>query len=135
MRVDGWEEILSAAVDGMRSRAFEWGRTDCCHSVAELVDAIHGTDYVAQLEARYTDEASARAWLSAAGGLVPAVETVLGPARAGWWHAARSDVVSLEAPGTGEVLGLCLGRELVVVGEGVTLYPLELATHVWRVAE
>jgi hypothetical protein len=135
MRVDGWEEILSAGVDGMRDRTFVWGETDCCRSVAELVDAIHGTDYLAQLAARYADEASARAWLESAGGLKRAVDSVLGAALVGWWHARRGDVVLVDAPGTGEVLGICLGRDAAVIGDGVTLYALERATHVWQVAE
>ncbi len=134
-RKQGWEARLAAIVEAASDRPFVWGTHDCCTFAAACVDAVLGGDFVAQLADLYTDEASARRYLEARGGLRSATTAILGEPVDRWALARRGDVCLVPAE-QGPGLGVCIGHRIALPGErGLALYSLSVALCVWRVGD
>lgn len=133
MRVTGWEEILDTKLVEARLRAFEWGAFDCCRFAAEVVDAITGSEHLADLSTRYADERGALRFMKRKGGLRKAVTGYLGEPVEKWALARRGDVCLIPTEG-GEGLGICTGATIAGVDVvGIGFYALDKALAVWRV--
>lgn len=133
MRVAGWEQILDAKIEEAASRAFEWGRFDCCRFAAECADAISGSSHLAFLETQYGDERSALRRLAELGGVRAATTLHMGEPIEGWARARRGDVCLIPTD-IGDGLGVCTGAAIAGVSDkGVGLYRLDKAIAVWRV--
>lgn len=97
---------LHAFIDSRQLTPFAWWTHDCVTFAARAAEAETGEDYLKRLGARWTSARGAARALSARGGLVAAVNTILRPIPHG--HAARGDIglVGIE------------GRESLMVIEG-----------------
>jgi hypothetical protein len=136
MRLDGWEERLEAAIEAGRTRTFAWGgiedRHDCCTFAARCIDAVTGSSLIVNLACEYDDERTALRFLARHGGLAGAVTHYLGEGVPRWSAARRGDVCLVPTE-RGDGLGVCVGNRIAVAGDGVELYPLELAQLVWAI--
>lgn len=117
-----WAERMTAKLDEIRERPFEWAAWDCCHFVAALVEAMTGTDPLADYRGSYASEAEAWAAVTARdGNLRAACKRVFGatikPA-----FARRGDVVMLRG---GMAIGICAGTHAAFVGDdGIAWKPM-----------
>jgi hypothetical protein len=58
MRLDDWQERLSAVLEDARTREFAYGEHDCCTHAADCIVAVTGRDVAAAWRGRYeTQEA------------------------------------------------------------------------------
>jgi hypothetical protein len=130
MRRHDWASRMHAVIDAHRCRPFAWGDNDCCLFVARVVDAMTDSEYERAILEHYRDEETGRALIGKHGGMLGAVTAFLGdpvPQR-----AARGDVVLIDG-GEGEALGICMGRDVVAVGEsGLRAIPRKDALKVWK---
>lgn len=112
-RFPDWPDRLAGAVNGGLTRAFAWGRFDCCLFACDGVAAITGVDPAAELRGRYTTQLGAARVLKrfAGGGLAEAADKIAGqlgaPAIAPS-RAQRGDVVLVETE-HGPALGIIAG--------------------------
>jgi hypothetical protein len=68
MRLKDWESRLAKVVEDHRALPFDWATNNCSHFAGACVEAVSGTNPVAQLTGSYQDEAGAMAAIRAAGG-------------------------------------------------------------------
>jgi hypothetical protein len=132
MRHEDWGKRLRETVEQWRAEPFVWGQNDCCMFAARCVDAITGSEWVADLQSCYTDEASARAYIAAEGSIKDSVTRRLGEP-VPRLMARRGDVCLVETE-TGPSLAVCVGAS--VVGPGVErqyMLPLAGVICAWRV--
>jgi hypothetical protein len=130
MRVRDWPARLYELTE--TSEPFEYGRHDCCLFAAKVIDGLTGTHWVDDLRACYHDEASAKAYIAAEGGIEASVTRRLGPP--GQWSQARRGDLCLVNTRHGPALGICVGAKVAIAGENGTMYqPLELALKAWRI--
>lgn len=127
MRAHDWEARLFAAVEAARATPFAWGTHDCALFVADVVLAMTGHDYAADLRGRYRTQAGALRLLA---------DTPLRVRMAALFvqidvrMAQRGDAVM---SGSG-ALGVCLGEHAAFVGpSGVEMQPTLGAELAWRV--
>lgn len=132
MRREDWLERLWATVETAQRTPFAWGANDCTTFAAACIDAMTGSDWRARLAAAYTDEASARAYIVAEGGIEAGVTRRLGEPVASL-QARRGDVCLVETP-EGPGLAICVGPVAVVPGAtGLVRKPLRDVIKAWRV--
>lgn len=134
MRYSDWINRLLTEIEAASSRAFEWGQHDCCLFAARCVDAITGSTYEADLQAQYTDQASAMTYLESQTDLSTALTVRFG-AMEPWWRAMRGDLMLVPTDdGIGSV-GICLGPTIACVSTttGVTYVKNSTATGCWHV--
>lgn len=137
VRLDGWPERLSAAIETARRTPFVWGRTDCCQFVGGCVAAVTGHDPAAAWHGRARTARGAARILRRLGGLRAAWVAALGP-EIPIAFAGRGDVVILAVPGGETVAVVDLsGERAVTVREGadapLEFHPLSAAVAAWRV--
>lgn len=133
MRRENWADLMWQHIGSAESCVFEYGEHDCCRFVARWLDtAIDGADYLDRLSAKYSDEASAEAFIAEHGGIVPAVSTFLGEPARGWSSARRGDVVAVPTD-RGLGVGICVGDTVAVASDGVAFVPLSVGSHTWRI--
>lgn len=109
-------EALSAYIEAVRERPFEWGSWDCCHFAAGAVEAMTGENPMLEFLGSYSDEKSARAALKklGAGTLYHTLLTKFGRPR----HPSRAQRGDIAyAVHAGPTLGVCLGQDCAFVGE------------------
>lgn len=128
MRRDGWEARLAHLEMAARARPFAWGEHDCCTWAAECVQAVTGTDPLADLRGTWHSAEAAQAVLQRLGGLRAAVDARLGEPLPSVHLAQRGDVVLL-AVGNTMALGVCMGRVAVAPGPD-GLVRIDMATQV-----
>lgn len=135
-RLPRWEDRLIQFVESRREMPFAWGGNDCCSFAIDGVEAITGARV---WDVTWADEASARAVIEAAGGLIAAVSKALGRPGQNWREARRGDVVLAEQPEPYGDMGrdglmLCMGLYLWGPSlRGVSFRPPPTARLVWRV--
>lgn len=132
MRRTDWLEKLLSSVEDWRKEPFEWGVNDCCMFAARCVDAMTDSDWVADLQSCYSDEATARAYIAAEGSIEASVTKRLGEP-VPRLQARRGDVCLVEAE-TGQSLAVCVGGS--VVGPGLRkqyALPLSEVICAWRI--
>lgn len=131
MRVGDWSQQLADAIERWRETPREFGRTDCCQFVGDVVLAITGTDFRDQFPA-YTDQAGAMAILEAYGGMVAMLTTIWGDPE----HVSRArigDVVVHDGP-EGMSCGICTGVYTATMAEkGLTFWPTLDGVAAWSI--
>lgn len=127
MRTHDWEARLFAAVEAARTTPFAWGAHDCALFVADVVLAMTGRDYAADLRGQYRTQSGALRLLAATplrarmNALFASIDVR---------RAQRGDAVM---DNTG-ALGVCLGEHAAFVGpRGVEMQPALGAELAWRV--
>lgn len=139
-RLPDWPERLDMAIDAARQRPFEWGAHDCVTFAAACIQAVTGTDPIADLRGWDSrDQAGDRvAQLSGRrhSGLQSAIAIIF--ARYGWpeitpRRAGRGDIC-LVAVGQGRLTAVCLGAQLAAPGpRRLQHLPLTQALATWRI--
>lgn len=134
IRGEGWEVRLTAAIEGARGRAWEWGAHDCCAFARACVAAMTGgaTPWDGHFAYRSEDEA---AEIVGEGGLARLLDAHA--ARVAPRMARRGDlaaVPSLHGP-AGQTLGVVEGAWVwCAAPRGVARVALGRAVTAWRIA-
>lgn len=116
-RLEGWPQLLDAAIERARSQPFAYGQLDCLLFAADVIFAITGTDLASPYRDTYHDQAGAEQILLEHGGSIEQlVSSVLGdPAHAS--AARRGDLVVATLPtvegGNRDCAGICVGHYFV----------------------
>lgn len=132
-RVDGWEMRLAAEIEAVRAKAFAWGRHDCCTWAASVVQAMTGQDFAARWRGTYRSAAGAARAIRKAGcgGMIEAVQSVLGAPLSSPAFAQRGDVVVDEE---GLAVGICTGQMAVFLAPvGLIEQPTLSCRMAWRI--
>ena len=134
MRRPDWVKQLHETIEAAAQKPFDYGAYNCGLFAAECIDAMTGEARAAELRSQFTDEASAKAFVGAAGGIEGAVTARLGFPFQTWGRARRGDVclvMTQDGPG----LGICVGTLIVMMtpGAGLTHVRIDEALKVWRV--
>lgn len=131
MRDPRWPQSLAATVEGWRSRAFRWGRSDCWQFVGDAVLAMTGIDYRDRFP-KYRTKREALEILAVAGDMKGLADSVWGPAIAPA-RAGEGDVVLL-ALDRGPTAGICLGPHCAAAaGRGLLFVPRTCITAAWSI--
>lgn len=132
MRVNGWQDQLSALIQNRRAQAFRWGSNDCCLWVADAVLAITGIDPAHDIRGSYKTARGASSALRMIGGLTGAGERCgasIPPL------CAASGDVGIVSDGEKELLAVCNGEVwLTTAATGLCAIDLHAARLAWRVA-
>lgn len=138
-----WEVRLAAAIEAARFTEFVWGEFDCALAMADLVEAMTGTDPGARFRGRYKTARGAAGALRryGAGTLEATMTAVFGkPVPRAFARRGDAATVALDA-GLDERFGHAAG----IVGlDGVSVHvaaperglirlPLRLAAQGWKV--
>ena len=131
MRREDWVEKMWLAIDDHADTEFVWGVNDCCLFVARVVDAMTDSDIETQLNASYTDEKTALAYIASFGSLEAAVSSYLGQPEPG--RPLRGDVVLIDG-GEGPALGILVGGHIAGMGpNGFVYLPRSEALQRWSI--
>lgn len=132
IRLARWPELLATFVARRSNTPFEWGRSDCCLFVADAVEAMTGSDPVAQWRGFYSSERGAARLMRNNGGVEGFATRILG-APVSPLMAQRGDVVLIDTP-TGVGLAICLGNTLAAQGkDGIEYFDFSKAKMAWHV--
>lgn len=129
IRKPDWVAAMNGALVDAEARPFAWGRWDCVHFVASVVEAMTGTDPLAEYRGTYASEGEAWDALAARdGNLRQACRRVFGgmirPA-----FARRGDVVMMRG---GMTIGICNGAMAVFASDdGAGLVQKPMADMAW----
>lgn len=131
-RRDDWVAQMWDTIEAHGGVTFEWGVNDCCLFTARVIDAISGTDHELDLQAAYSDEATALAYIASHGDLQTAVSFHLGEPSEG--RAQRGDAVMVDG-GEGHAIGICVGSTVACLQqEGLIYLPRREILTRWAVA-
>jgi hypothetical protein len=130
------DQALMAYLEAVRDRPFEWGAHDCCRFAAGAVEAMTGSNPMAEFLGTYSDRDSARAALTKIGAgtlyhtLLAKFGRSLHPSR-----AQRGDIAY--AVHEGPTLGICLGQDCAFVGQqgqqkGLVMFPTLTVQRIFR---
>jgi hypothetical protein len=141
LRPPDWPERLARYVTAARTRAFEWGISDCCAFARGAVLAIGGPDMGEGWARTYSDEDGARAAIRSLGrDLEYAVETMagrVGLAEVGPRMAQRGDLLVVRDQkliGGMPLAAICEGRDaLSTATTGLIKLPMRVAVRAWAV--
>lgn len=135
-RREDWPESLNALIEARTAVPFRWGTHDCVTLAADCIEAMTGTDPLADLRGRWASEEEAAAELAELGGLVRAVRERFGRAVPPY-QARRGDLVIIEVAIDGmpvRALGICLGTFAAVPGPDGLQWPnMADALAAWRI--
>ena len=127
-----WETALGAVLDDYADRPFEWGKSDCCLFVADIVQAMTGVDPAAAYRGRYSNETGARLALRRYGKttLAATFDEAFGasvePAR-----AHRGDIIQIDEL----TVGVCMGAFGYFVGDtGLVRRPYADFARAWVIS-
>lgn len=131
MRRNDWVEKMWLAIEDHADTEFVWGVNDCCLFVARVVDAMTDSDIETQLNASYSDEETALAYIASFGSLEAAVSSYLGQPEPG--RPLRGDVVLIDG-GEGPALGILVGGHIAGMGpNGFVYLPRSEALQRWAI--
>lgn len=60
-RLPNWDSLLGTAVEKRLGDAFEWGKTDCVTTIADMILEYTGTDIIKDFRGTFKSEDEARA--------------------------------------------------------------------------
>jgi hypothetical protein len=131
---------LTAYLASHRARPFDWRRANCCHFAAGWVCAATGRNPMQGLPATPSAKSALRLVRKLGGSLQAAWTACLGREPIPPASAQVGDLVlvptvpTVQAPGVGAAVGICVGGTVVLAGDaGGHLYlPLSAATAAWR---
>jgi len=131
MRRADWVGQMWLAIEDHADTEFVWGVNDCCLFVARVVDAMTDSDIETELNASYTDEQTALAYIALFGSLEAAVSSHLGQPEPG--RPLRGDVVLIDG-GDGPALGILVGGHIAGMGpNGFVYLPRGEALQRWAI--
>jgi hypothetical protein len=124
---------LSEFLDAWPAKPFDWASGNCCHFAAAWVKAATGRE----IELPKTpDVRAARRVLKT--GLADACRRLYGGPEVLPTLAQTGDLVlvPVEGEGVGEALGICSGRDVILLGADgkPAVLPIDRATTAWRLA-
>lgn len=126
---------LDAYIRAQAAQPFDWRTHNCCHFVAGWVAEVTGHDPMEGLPATPSMRAARRLERELGGTLADALATQLGraPIRP---ELAQAGDIALVPVGDGSAVGICIGRHvaLLTVADGITMLPMSVASHAWRLA-
>src|SRR5262245_27247316 len=131
-RLENWPRLLAEFLAERRQWPFAWGTHDCASMGIAAVAAITG---VSIWEVDWTDEREAHEAIKAAGGLVTAINSVLGAPSQNWATAQRGDVgLAYLNENSRQSVVVCTGQTWAGPGlKRVEHVPLNAAGYVWKV--
>ncbi|WP_426163117.1 DUF6950 family protein [Sandarakinorhabdus sp. DWP1-3-1] len=123
-RLPDWTLRMNQALDAAASRPFVWASWDCCHFVADVVEAMTGQDPLVEYRETYADEATAWQVLNDRdGNLRAACRRIFGNCITAPF-AKRGDVVLRRG---GMAIGICVGSVAAFTsdtGAGLVFVPM-----------
>jgi hypothetical protein len=133
-RLQDWQTPFFAYLEARRGLPFAWGSNDCCTFAAGAVDAITGSTLATDVQANYTDEASAMAYLATFPSLEDAVTHWMQTPSQAPNFAGPGDMVLIDGD-KGPTIGICLGANVASAGTeaGVSYRPRAKIICCWRV--
>lgn len=134
MRYRDWEVRLSDFIDKNLDTPFEWGRFDCCLSVADAVRAFTGQDFAEAFRGHYSTPPGAVRALRryGSGSLKATLNEMFGPFKPRL-NAGRGDVVLIETE-QGDALGIVFGGQIWAASDsGLKPLPMNRAVCCWSV--
>lgn len=132
MKPAGFAERLAEFTTGRRRQPYAWGTNDCVTFAADAVEAVTGTDPLAELRGAWTSESEAMTVLEAQGGLIAAMDARF--LRKAKEFAQRGDLVLVKDANGQPSLAVCVGKDAVAPGEDeMLLVPMGLARMAWEV--
>lgn len=135
-RVPGWEQRFAGTVDAYRHRPYVLGASDCLRFACECVEAVTGESHWHLFAGRYASRGEALRLLRAWGrSWSQAFAAFFGVEPAAPLAARRGDVLTFD-DGAEKHLGVCVGAEVALYGEGGLVFvPLTDARlrEAWRV--
>lgn len=126
-----WQQQLHAYVKAAQRRRFTWGVWDCAWFAAGAVEAVTGTDLIADYRGSYRTPHGARRALMERGhkSLPEAVSAALGDALPAL-KAQEGDIVETAGP----ALGVCTGMYVAALSiDGLQMLPPSAWTRCWRI--
>jgi len=131
VRRHDWAALMFETSMAHQDCDFAWGVNDCCLFVARVIDAMTDSDLEAQILSRYSDHASALAFIAEHGSLESAVSHYLGTAVQG--SPMRGDAVLIDG-GEDFAIGVCLGGVSAgMCPNGLRQLPMSEVIKVWPV--
>lgn len=132
MRLPDWPHRYDAAVRARLAQPFAWGENDCIAFPADVVQALHGRDTLAEFRTQRRCWKQALAQLKAGGGLHAGLQRAglkpIAPA-----SAQVGDLVLLRMGPRRRVLAVCNGIEALSPGRrGLVSTPMHAAVEAWR---
>lgn len=115
MRLDGWESRLAAAIDAAQGKPYVLGTNDCLRLACASVEALTGIDYWPRFAGYKTHRQALVTIARIAPTLGEAVTATLGVAPASTLSAQRGDIVLFRDEAGQDHLGVCVGREVVLM--------------------
>jgi len=132
LRYQNWPERLSEIIERRLQKCFEWGEHDCCLFAADVVAALTGVDFGAELRGTYSTALEAARILKERGGVRGIASAALG-AEIPPLMAQRGDIIMYRSA-NGEALGVCVGAQFVAAGTNALLRGgMDEALAAWRV--
>jgi len=137
-RIAGWESALFDATRAAMPRAYEWGVHDCVTFAADCVEAMTGSDPIADLRGHWRGPVSARRIMTEEGAdtlgdlaaqRLPEIAPSL---------AQRGDIVLCKGDGDSdeEFLAVCQGHTAVgPAANGLIHVPMAQAKRAYRVGD
>lgn len=125
---------LQEYLDSVSGREFTWDHANCCHFAGGWVEVLTGVNPMAGL--RVTDSAfDARKLIASLGGLRAATSAQLGHEAIDPKLAQLGDVVYVEVSNGYGAVGICAGRDVLLINTDGQMSRLELsdATCAWRI--
>ena len=125
---------LQSYLDSAEGQAFAWDALNCCHFSGRWVETVTGKNPMTGLRVTATPE-EARALIAEMGGLMQATTTQLGIEPVDAKQAQLGDVVYVELSLGYGAIGICVGRQLVLLNTNGDFSRLNLdkATCAWRI--
>ena len=108
MRLNGWEERLTAELDGIHTRPFSWAENDCCTFASRCVQAVTGRDL--RRAFYYHDRRGALCLLRLNGGIEAICDRFFVQVPLGF--AKRGDLILIRRT----AVGVCAGEFAVAPG-------------------
>ena len=142
-RLPDHRQRMNAAINEARGREFEYGTFDCCLAAATVIEAMTGTDLMADFRGRYKSAAGAARLLKETG--YPTLLKMLishipehGGKRIPVAKAGIGDLVltkvALHDAAMGQACGICCGRFALFPGQtGWTSLSMKHVHAAWRV--
>ncbi len=124
MRLDGWESRLMAVIDAAQRAPYVLGENDCSRLACTVVETLTGVDHWPRIAGPrgYKTKRQALARIAKiAPSLGEAVGAVLGVSPTPTLSAQRGDIVLFRDERGEDHLGICIGREVALMGADGTI--------------
>jgi len=134
VRVEGWEQRFALELERALATPYAIGEHDCFQFACRVVTALTGRTISEEFTRCYRTADEARAAIAAQGGAVRGMGRVFGGRLIRPANAQRGDLLLYEDT-TGEAhIGVCVGRDVAVLGAaGLEFIALDACLAAWRI--